>query len=77
MGKFLSSKLFSICLNVICFSLTVAGLFATHFMLAIPIFVISLPVAIFSKSEQLKGILMSCLLAFLALFLAFWVQYIF
>jgi len=72
----MASRAFHLCINVFFFAATVAGLFATYFWLAIPIFVISLPVAIFSKSKQLKEILVSCLLAFFAVFLAFWVQYI-
>jgi len=74
MRKLMASRVFRLCTNVFFFVATVAGLFATYFWLAIPIMVISLLVAIFSKSKQLKEIVMSCLFAFLAVFLAFWVQ---
>ncbi len=40
MRKFMALRAFHLCINVFFFAATVAGLFATYFWLAIPIFVI-------------------------------------
>ncbi len=74
MRKATASGVFRLCINVLFFALTLAGLFATFFWLAIPIILIGLPVAIFAKSKQAKGIALSCLIALAVLTLAFNIQ---
>ena len=71
MHKFIASKAFGISLNVICFALAFAGMFATFFLLAVPVILIGLPVAIFSKSQRAKEIAASCLMALVVLIVLF------
>lgn len=74
MRNFLSPKVFSISLNVICFGLTVAGLFATFFWLAVPIILVCLPAAMFAKSIRIKEASASCLFALVVVIAAFLVK---
>ena len=74
MHKFIASQAFGISLNVICFVLTFAGMFATFFWLMVPVIFVGLPVAIFAKSQRAKEIAASCLMALVVLMLLFMVQ---
>lgn len=67
----LTSRMFRICINMVCFAVTIAGLFATFFWLAAPVILVGFPVAIFAKSRQAKEIAVSCLLALTALIVVF------
>ena len=53
------------------FALTFAGMFATFFLLAVPVVFVGLPVAIFSKSQRAKEIAASCLMALVVLIVLF------
>lgn len=71
MHKLIASKAFRISLNVTCFALTFAGMFATFFWLMVPVILIGLPVAVFAKSQQVKEMAASCLLALATLVILF------
>ena len=71
MHKFIASKAFGISLNVICFALTFAGMFATFFWLMVPVIFVGLPIAIFSKSQRAKEAAASCLMALVVLIVLF------
>ena len=71
MHNLMASKAFGVILNVTCFALTFAGMFAAFFWLMVPVILIGLPVAVFAKSQQAKEIAASCLMALVTLILLF------
>ncbi len=71
MHKLIASKTFGIILNLVCFALTFAGMFATFFWLMVPVIFVGLPIAIFSKSQRAKEMVASCLMALVVLIVLF------